>query len=140
MSASDDDLYEAERVVFVQQYPTRISGEAAQEYFDHVVSTRWFRNRWPAVLRRKIKVKTSWHAHGLADITNNIIYLPPWTHNDFSLLHEIAHFCSVRERREHHGERFVDAHLQLVRRFMGADAAHCYRHALIAVHKLQGGR
>lgn len=134
MGASDDDLYEAERVVFVQKYPTRIPGPATRTYFEYVTGTKWFRNRWPAVIRRKLEIKTSNHAHGWADLTNNVIYLPPWTQNDFSLLHELAHFCAPRDHQ--HGSDFVDAHLQMVKRFMGLEAAHCYRHVLIAVGKL----
>lgn len=129
----DDMLYEVERAVYLMRYPTRFpDGESAAAYFERVISTRWFINRWPAVIRRNVVVKASRHAHAYADFTNNVIYLPPWSQTDFTLLHEIAHFCSARERKQMHGLMFRQAHHALIDRFMSPEAARCYRHACLA--------
>jgi len=128
----DDFLYEAERVVHVCRYPCRLSTEGeARDLLDSVVGSRWFQNRWPKVAKRPPALFASNHASAWADFDKNRIYLPAWASNDFTLLHELAHFCAGL--KDNHGPIFVDAHLQLVSRFMGKDAASCFRHALRAV-------
>lgn len=115
------------------RYPTRFSdGGAAAAYFDRVVTTRWFANRWPAVIRRRITVKESNHANAWADQTNNVIFLPPWSLTDYTLLHEVAHFCSARQRSQIHGTLFRECHHALIERFMGVEVAQCYRHSCLA--------
>lgn len=129
----DDTLYEAERAVHLMRFPVRFGdGEAAAVYYERVIGTRWFANRWPAVIRRKIVVKQSKHQHAWADSTNNVIYLPPWSLTDYTLLHEIAHFCAARERKQMHGPIFRAAHHALIGRFMSPEAARCYRNACLA--------
>lgn len=130
----DDLLYEAERAVYVMRYPVRFSdGESAAAYFEHVTSTKWFTSRWPAVVKRGIEVKGSRHQNAWADLTNNVIYLPPWSLTDFTLLHEISHYAAAREFRwEGHGPQFRSAHHQLIKRFMSREAADCYRYSCLA--------
>jgi putative metallohydrolase (TIGR04338 family) len=124
----DDFLYDAERSLHMRRMPTYI--DDPQAYYDYVVSTRWFDNRWPAVKRRNVKVKKSNHACAWGDVTNNLIYLPPWATCDFVLLHEIAHFAECRPLD--HGEKFRRAELDLVARFMGPEAGKCLHYAMLA--------
>lgn len=130
----DDYYYEAERLVHVMRYPERLQPETVQDYYDHVVATRFVQNAWPALPKKRIKVIPTKHAHAWADGPNRSIYLPAWSCNDFTLLHEIAHFAVGVAKG--HEEAFTRAHLALVKRFMGDDAGRCFRHALIATGKL----
>ena len=133
----DDTLYEAERSVSMMRYPTRFpDGESAAAFFEKVIGTQWFANRWPAVIKRNLVVKQSNHQNAYADFGNNTIYLPPWSLTDFTLLHEVAHFCAARERKEMHGPMFRAAHHALIGRFMSTEAARCYRYACLA-HNLE---
>ena len=130
----DDRLYNAEGAVHMMKYPTRL--DDPQEYFDHVVSTKFFQNRWMPVLRRRVTVKTSNHSSAWSNLGDNIIYLPPWAMTDFTLLHEIAHMCAPRPLD--HGPKFIAAELALVSRFMGQEAGNCLRHA-VAAYGLEPG-
>lgn len=123
----DDFLYEAERAIHMMRYPTRLTDP--QGYYDYVVGTKFFQNRWHPVLRRKVSVKRSNHAAAWADMTNNVIYLPPWACSDFTLLHEISHFCVPREE---HGINFRAAEVELVKRFMGAEVGRSLHYAMLA--------
>lgn len=119
----DDYLYEAERVVHMRRLPARL--EDPQEYIDYVTGTQWFRNRWR---RRKIRAVESNHQHAWSD--GNTIWLPRWSMNDFTTLHELAHCCV--KHGPMHGRAFRAAQLELVRRFMGDEAGRCYKYALLA--------
>jgi putative metallohydrolase (TIGR04338 family) len=130
---TDDRVFEAENVVYMMGFPSRfVDGESAAQFLDHVLSTRWFANRWPAVLRRNLGLKQAKYSYAYADFGSNTIYLPLWALNDFTLLHEVAHFCSARERFQDHGPMFRAAHHALIGRFMSKDAAKCYRNACLA--------
>jgi len=125
-------IYDVEWVLMIRQYPTPFCDiEGAQSYYDEIISTRWFRNRWPAVVRRGIEVKATKGLFALSDMKTNRISLPYWAMSDMTLLHEVAHFCSARERAEH-GQMFLEAYHDLVGRFLGKEAAYCYRHACLA--------
>jgi len=123
----DDWVYEAERSVHMKRYPVRIT--EPQEYFDYAVGTRWFRVRWSAKRIQKVVVKPSNHACAWSDFNKNMIYVPPWASNDYTLLHEVAHMCAYTVD---HGPRFLAIQLALVERYMGREVASCYRHALQA--------
>jgi putative metallohydrolase (TIGR04338 family) len=128
MSNYDDHVYEAERAMHVQGYSERLSDP--QAFLDYVVGTRWFQHRWPKRKLQVIEVRDSTRTvSAWADISLNVIYLPPWACNTLTLLHELAH---VATGKLDHGPGFAAAHLSLVRRFMGAEAGQRYRHALLA--------
>jgi len=124
-----DVVYEAERCIQIQQIPVRV--ENPQELLDHIWGTRWFQARWPQQARRPICIKLSNHQCGWSEYATRTIWLPPWTRADLTILHEIAHFCSQGDKGQGgHGALFQAAHLELVGRFMGADAQRRYRCAL----------
>lgn len=130
---ADDGLWEAERLILVMRYATPFAtDEDVVDYFDHVVGSVWFRNRWPRIAAKPPEVKFSNHQHAWANWTENRIYFPTWSRNDVHVLHELSHFCG-RDTKENHGPRFRAAYLQLVTRWIGADAGRCLRHGLIAV-------
>jgi putative metallohydrolase (TIGR04338 family) len=115
-------------------YPMRFSDAAsAASYYEHLSSSRWFSDRWPAVVKRNIQIKPSTRTHAWANFEDNCIYLPPWSLTDLTLLHEVAHFCAAREKASDHGPIFRKAHHELIRHCMGKEAASCYRHSCLAV-------
>ena len=126
-----DLVYEAERFVHLTSSPSRFANsEEAHEFLSYVLNTQWFNNRWPKTGRKGVSVTFSRHAAAWSNVDTNQIWLPFWACNTMTLLHELAHICS---HDTEHGQSFRDAHLALVKRFMGADAARAYKHALIAL-------
>jgi putative metallohydrolase (TIGR04338 family) len=130
----DDLLYEVERAVMIMRYPIRFSdAESAAQYYEHMSSSRWFNDQWPAVVKRKVEIRSSTRAHAWANFDQNAIYLPPWSLTDLILCHEVAHFCAARERACDHGPIFRKAHHGLIRHYMSKEAAKCYRHSCLAM-------
>lgn len=105
----------------------------AQSFVDHVTGTAWFQRRWPKV--RSVEVRMS-RDKRWATADGRVIRLPSWALGELTILHELAHCCVGEVKGDWHSERFARAEVDLVRRFMGPDAARCLRHALIALELL----
>jgi len=126
----DSLVYEAERVLNCVTVPTEFrSAKAATEFVRAVQGTRFFRNRWPTLAKRKIVVKSSrrfeWAG---AKITEGVILCHPFHMNNLYMLHELAHFCS-KERIVDHGPTFCGSHIALVERFISKSAGKSLRKA-----------
>lgn len=114
-----------------------------QQYIDDVLDEQWFANRWYGVHELEI---TYWpaatDAYAGAQWWNLRIKVPPAMCSDFTLLHELAHFCAPPKTWGrawggtdliNHGPDFVQVELELVRRHMGYESYNCLRHALMSV-------
>ena len=120
-------LYNAER--FLQDFGPRYETvPEIQAYVDHLLSSAWFRRRWPRTARKGIAVHDGrGRSRAVAETIwgVNVIKMPLWSRSKSIIIHEIAHHCSD----EAHGLRDVAAHgwqfagtlLELVTHEMGAE-------------------
>jgi len=120
-------VYEAERCLHVQGYPSRLVD--GQAYYDDLVETRWFEGRWPWMLDLNIQVKESRHACAWSWFEKNTIYLPPWAQCDLTLLHEVAHFATWDVE---HNVAFRQNYLLLVKHHMGPEAWRSLKYGFLA--------
>lgn len=101
-------VYDAEK--FLQDVGPRMETVAEiQAYVDHLLSSAWFRRRWPRVARKGIEVRDGRGRRRAVAETIwgvNLIRMPAWSRSKAVILHEVAHHCTD----EAHGLRDVAAH------------------------------
>lgn len=131
---TDTMVYEAERVLYFNTDATRFSTiKEAQDYLDHVKSTRFFVGRWPDAGDRPIVVKLSKRYDWAGSyVDKNKIMLPVWAMNDLVLLHELAHFCKTDFSTEDHDAVWCGSYLSLVGHFVNKAQAKSLMHSFRA--------
>jgi len=120
-------VYDAEKVAWAKIGKTKFKDHMqASRFIAKVISNKWFVDNFHI---RKMSMrhdhrnhvsargggKYNWHSR------DGKIIIPDWALSDYVILHEIAHCC--QQFRPGHGRNFCFIYLQLVRKFVGKEAA-----------------
>jgi len=113
-------VYRAERTVPPDKFFNDI--EEVREYVDKIVSSRWWKNRYPWVKKVFVEHRTrGCNALGYAPslfCTAGRISLPRWAWNNITVLHELAHTVVIpRPTIASHGPEYCKTLLALVDRW-----------------------
>lgn len=126
----EDGLWEAERMIAIMRYSRGFgSNEDLLDFYDAMVTSRHFCNRWPNIAKNPPKIEFREAKTAFAVKSERRIVMPPWYRNDLYTIHELSHFLQGRERMMH-GPVFVGAELSLIERWIGKEAATCFRQML----------
>src|SRR5262249_50061373 len=104
---------------------------AVERFLDHVVSSAWFRDRWPVMEGVDVQLHDGRGSQS-AWASPNVISLPRWARRKLVGLHELAHVVTWQcygKDRPAHGRTFARVYLRLVRRVLGQEAARELRRA-----------
>ena len=120
-------MYRAERLIWKHGEKFQTVGEM-QVYVDKVMSSAWFKRRWPYVARGGITVldgrgRRSACAQDLWGV-GMAIKMPTWSRSEPVILHEIAHHCADEIHGSNapgHGWGFTSTFLELITHEMGPD-------------------
>lgn len=125
-------LYAAERDVFLyEDNPDQLPDhDAAQRWVNRCVRSRWFRKRWPWVIRVEV-VPVRKNANPCQRGAG--IFLPTgWGLNRWVILHELAHVICNAYREPAHGRRYCRVYLTLLQHYLGVDFTRRFKVALRA--------
>lgn len=105
-----------------------------QAFVDRIQRSRWFKKRWPRMLRIIVLDGRGRRRGGgkYRGLGMGTIKLPRWTRSSYYILHELAHVLTTRMyglRAADHGPEFCSIYMALIKRWMGPDAAALLRSA-----------
>lgn len=129
---SDDLVYNAERTLHVLGFPKNLTdGDAAFDFLQHIVESRYFCNRYPKLATKGITIQESKTVHGYAVIGENRILLPRWAMNTLYVCHELSHLCES-DKKDDHGPNFRRCYVDLTSRFISKEAGKSLYYAFLA--------
>ena len=127
-------VYAAERAI--PQGRELASIPEIEKYIKRKMKLKGFKKRWPGIHGLRVmdgrgrRSACGWGQHGVC-----FIKIPRWYRNEIIVLHELAHGILWNEDRynEHppHGWRFARTMLDLVRYYMGQEAAAALRKSFV---------
>jgi putative metallohydrolase (TIGR04338 family) len=109
-----------------------------QRYVDKIVESRWFRGRWPQIVRIEARDGRS-RRRGVGQYCGfglGVIKMPVWTRYEYYILHEVAHVIQGYQypRSIMHGPEFCSIYLALVSRWMASGTGGILRGAFRRYH------
>ena len=107
---------------FFDEDKTNISETDALDYIRGILSSSWWKKRWPFVNKLYVRFPKNPKMGGLSYTSKRLMNISSTCIKPFVISHELAHF-GVPEVYEPHGFEFMGTYADIVRQFIGADEA-----------------